>query len=121
MPLSGGHRHRPRKHQYRRPGSRKKSPGTPFATAIAVNYIASRLKDPGAMVSKLIDDPNLADQRKGIEAILLPPPKPKAPPPPPKPIAQVTPKPAEPKKAEMVVPKLEDKPKDATPKKDESF
>lgn len=97
------------------------SPGTPFATAIAVNYLASRLKDPGAMVSKLIDDPNLADQRKSIEAILLPPPKPKAPPPPPKPIAQATPKPAEPKKAEMVVPKLEEKPKDAAPKKDESF
>ncbi len=93
------------------------SPGTPYSTAIAVNYLASRLKNPGASVEKLIDDSNLDEQRKGLEAILLPPP-PKAPPPPPKPIAKA---PVAPKTPEVVVPKLQEKPKDATPKKDESF
>ncbi len=99
------------------------SPGTPFATAIAVNYLASRLKDPSATVPRLAEDPKLPDQRKGIEVVLLPPPPP---PPPPKPKAPPTPPPVvakapELKKPEVVVPKLADKPKDATPKKDESF
>jgi hypothetical protein len=98
------------------------SPGTPFATAVAVNYLASRLKQPGGLVEKLIDDSNLADQRKALDTVLIPPPpppKPKAPPPPT--IAKTDAKPAEPKKAEIVVPKLQDKPKDAAPKKDETF
>lgn len=97
------------------------SPGTPFATAVAVNYLASRLKDPAATVPRLVDDSKLPDQLKSIETILLPPP----PPPPPKPVKPASvpavAKAPEPQKPTVVVPQLQDKPKDATPKKDETF
>lgn len=98
------------------------SPGTPYATAIAVNYLASRLKDPAGMIGRLLDDSKLADQRKALDTLLLPPPpppKPKAPPP--APVPAVAKAPEAPKKPAMVVPKLQDKPKDTTPKKDETF
>lgn len=97
------------------------SPGTPFATAVVVNYLASRLKDPAALVPRLVDDSKLAEQRTSLDMVLLPPP----PPPPPKPV-KPAPVPAvakapEPQKPTVVVPQLQDKPKDATPKKDETF
>jgi hypothetical protein len=99
------------------------SPGTPYATAIAVNYLASRLKDPASTIPQMVEDSRLPEQRKSTETVLIPPPPP---PPPPKPKAPLAPPPTvakapEPKKVEVVVPKIEDKPKDATPKKDESF
>lgn len=101
------------------------SPGSAYATAIAVHYLASRLKNPGAILEKLCADPTLADQRKSVDALLLPQPKPK-----PKPAPVVAAKPAAPvaKPAEKVMVKVEEiipvvpiKPADTQPKKDESF
>ncbi len=101
------------------------SPASPFATAIAVHYLASRLKNPGAILEKLCADPTLADQRKGLDALLLPQPKPK-----PKPAPVIAAKPPPPAekppekamvKAEEIIPIVPIKPVDTKPKKDETF
>ncbi len=59
------------------------SPGSPYATAIAVHYLASRLKDPAASIQPLLTDTSLPELRKGVEALLLgtrkPPPAPAEP------------------------------------------
>jgi hypothetical protein len=101
------------------------SPGVPFATAAAVYYLASRLEKPGATLQQLCADPTLAEQRKGLDALLLSTPKPK---PPPvvaaKPAAASVPaKPADKPmaKAEEPIPVIPIKPADTKPKKDESF
>ncbi|MBK8035547.1 MAG: hypothetical protein IPK22_00195 [Verrucomicrobiaceae bacterium] len=82
------------------------SPGTPYATAVAVNYLASRLKDPASLIPRLVEDSKLAEQRSSLETILLPPPPPPQPKtpkpaPPPAPVAAKTP---EPQKPAIVVP-----------------
>ncbi len=101
------------------------SPGSPYNTAVAVYFLASRLKNPGAILEKLCADPTLADQRQSVDALLLPQPKPK-----PKPAPVVATKPAAPivkpaekaiVKAEEVIPVIPIKPADTQPKKDESF
>ena len=101
------------------------SPGSAYATAIAVHFLASRLKNPGAILEKLCADPTLADQRQSVDALLLPQPKPK-----PKPAPVVATKPAAPVvkpaeksivKAEEIIPVIPIKPADTQPKKDESF
>lgn len=103
------------------------SPGSAFTTAIAVQFLASRLKNPGAIMEKLCPDPTLADQRKGLDALLLPQPKPK---PKPAPVVAVKPPPAPPAakpaekaivKADEIIPIAPIKPADTQPKKDESF
>ena len=101
------------------------SPGSAYATAIAVHYLASRLKNPGAILEKLCADPTLAEQRKSVDALLLPQPKPKPKPAPvvaTKPVVPVA-KPAEKVivKAEEIIPVIPIKPADTQPKKDESF
>ena len=100
------------------------SSGVPFATAAAVHYLAARVKDPGGTLQQLCADPKLADQRKGLDALMLTPVKPK-------PAPVVAAKPAAPAKAtaaakpapkpEEVIPAITIKPADTTKKKDESF
>lgn len=97
------------------------SPGAPYATAIAVHYLASRLKNPGATLQQLCADPKLAEQRNGVDVLLLDKPKPK-------PVPVVAAKPtAVPGKSNIVkpteetIPVIPIKPADTKPKKDESF
>jgi hypothetical protein len=98
------------------------SPAVAFATATAVHYLASQVSNPAATLQQLCADPALAEQRKGLDALLLTPI-------PPKPVPVVAAKPAAPKKAEQKpvakaeenVPAITIKPADTTKKKDESF
>ena len=102
------------------------SPGVPWATAIAVHHLASRLKNPGATLQQLCADPNLAEQRKGVDVLLIDKPKPK-----PKPVPVVAANPAKSagtpakggvvKPTEETIPVVPLKPADTKPKKDESF
>jgi hypothetical protein len=106
------------------------SPGAPFATAAAVLYLASRLEKPGATLEQLSTDPTLAQNRKGLDAVLLTPLPPKLPPvvaakapPPGKPAA-----PAAPTAEEKAITKIQEgaasitiKPADTAKKKDEAF
>ncbi|WP_395745242.1 hypothetical protein [Prosthecobacter sp.] len=105
------------------------SPGSAYATAIAVYYLASRVKNPGAVLEKLCVDPTLADQRKSVDALLLPQPRPK---PKPAPVVAAKPAPTPEKpaqkpgdkamvKAEEIIPVVPIKPADTQPKKDETF
>ena len=47
------------------------SPGSPYATAIAMHYLASRLKDPAASLQPVLTNPSLPELRKGVNALLL--------------------------------------------------
>jgi hypothetical protein len=101
------------------------SPAVAFATATAVHYLASQVTNPAATLQQLCADPALAEQRKGLDALLLTPIPPK---PAPVVAAKPVPKKAEPKaeqrpvaKAEENVPPITIKPADTTKKKDESF
>ncbi len=99
------------------------SPGASFATAAAVHYLASRLKDPGATLLQLCSDPALAETRKEVDTLLVNALKPK-----PAPVVAAKPaikptaaaKPAV-KPVEEAIPAISIKPADTKPKKDESF
>jgi hypothetical protein len=100
-----------------------------YATAVAVYYLASRMKEPGQWLQDVMSEATLAEQRKGLNDVLLAPLKPK-----PAPVVAAKPsatpaKPGAPAKApekpmtkvEEAVPAITIKPADTTKKKDEAF